>query len=120
MKSEPNCIFCKIVGGQIPSPRLYEDDAVICIRDIQPQAKTHLLVVAKEHVTSLDTMFPKDGAGQTEVGGKMLAAAARIAREAGLIPGGYRTVFNTGSHGGQTIFHVHAHVLGGEPLGGFA
>jgi histidine triad (HIT) family protein len=114
----PDCIFCKINGGQIPSPRVYEDDRFFAIRDIRPQAKVHLLVIPKEHVASLEAAFPQSGAGRTQLMGELLEAATRVARDAGLLPNGFRLVLNTNAHGGQTVHHIHAHVLGGEPLSG--
>jgi histidine triad (HIT) family protein len=115
---DASCIFCKIVSGQIPSEKLYEDARVICIRDIHPQAKTHLLVIPKAHVASLAEAFPENGSGQEGLLGHAMAAVTRIARERGLLPGGFRTVINTGVEGGQTVFHLHIHILGGEPLRG--
>lgn len=111
-----DCIFCKIVKGVIPAPRIFEDEGFICIRDIQPQAKTHLLVIPKEHVASLDTAFPESGASKTELVGKLLEAGTKVARQNGLLPGGFRAVVNTGKDGGQTVFHLHLHILGGDAL----
>jgi histidine triad (HIT) family protein len=113
-----DCVFCKIVEGSIPSPRIYEDERMICIRDVQPHAKVHLLVIPKEHIESLDSAFPQDGLQKTELLGAMFEVATRVARENGLIPRGFRTVINTGADGGQTVFHLHLHVLGGQLLGG--
>lgn len=116
--SDPNCLFCKIIAGSIPSTRVYEDDDHICIRDIQPQAKTHLLVIPKRHVASLDEVFPSQG--DALVGGqvmsKLFEAALRIARQEGLLPGGFRSIINTGKEGGQTVFHLHLHLLAGSQL----
>lgn len=112
-----DCIFCKIVGGTIPSPRVYEDDLFICIRDIQPQAKTHLLIVTKEHIVSLEELLPAKGPARSDIVGKMFEAAAHIARQQGLTAG-YRTVINTGQEGGQTVFHLHMHLLGGPGIRG--
>jgi histidine triad (HIT) family protein len=105
-----DCVFCKIVEGAIPSPRVREDAEFICIRDIHPQAKTHLLVIPKTHV---DTLEGADAA----LSGKLLSFATEVARETGLLPAGFRTIINTGVGGGQTVFHLHAHLLGGEQLG---
>jgi histidine triad (HIT) family protein len=112
-----DCIFCKIVGGEIPAPRVHEDSAFICIRDIRPQAKTHLLVLPKAHVASLADAFPESGEGQAGMVGKLFQVATAIARKQGLLPGGFRAVINTGEDGGQTVFHLHLHILGGEALG---
>jgi histidine triad (HIT) family protein len=112
-----DCIFCEIIDGSIPSPRVYEDDQFICIRDIQPQAKTHLLIVTKEHILSLEELLPAAGKSRVELVGKMFEAAAKIARQQGLTAG-YRTVINTGKEGGQTVFHLHMHLLGGPGIRG--
>jgi histidine triad (HIT) family protein len=111
-----DCIFCKIIQGAISSPRVYEDDTFICIRDIRPQAKTHLLVIPKRHIASLDDAFPAQGKQESELMGKLLEAGTRIARQQGLLPGGFRSVINTLRDGGQTVFHIHLHILGGAVL----
>jgi histidine triad (HIT) family protein len=111
-----SCIFCKIVDGKIPSARIHEDQDLIVIKDINPQAKVHWLVIPKVHVAHLDELS-KTPEGLT-VMGKVLERAARLAREHGLMPAGYRVVFNTNPAGGQTVYHLHAHVLGGENLAG--
>lgn len=116
-----DCIFCKIAKGQIPAPRIYEDDQFFCIRDIQPQAKVHLLVIPRAHIESMATAFPATGKQMTEAIGKLFEVATRVARQEGLLPDGFRLVLNTNGHGGQTVYHLHLHVLGGQPLrGGFA
>jgi histidine triad (HIT) family protein len=111
-----DCIFCKIVRGEIPSPKLYEDDRFIAIHDIRPQAKTHWLVLPKEHISSLDEAFPAQGRSQYQLVGEMFEVGTKLARQSGLLPGGFRSVINTGHDGGQTVFHLHLHVLGGEVL----
>ncbi|OFZ18305.1 MAG: hypothetical protein A2X94_13150 [Bdellovibrionales bacterium GWB1_55_8] len=111
-----NCIFCKIVSGEIPAERLHEDDKFICIRDVRPQAKVHLLLVTKRHIPSLDELYAKTGA--PGVGEAALEVATAVARKQGLLPGGFRLVINTGGHGGQTVFHLHIHLLGGNDLEG--
>jgi histidine triad (HIT) family protein len=111
-----SCIFCQIVAGGIPAPKLYEDDSFICIRDIRPQATTHLLVLPKEHVESLDSVFPAEGKSNAEMVGRLMETGVRIARQQGLLPGGFRAVINTGKDGGQTVFHLHLHILGGNGL----
>jgi histidine triad (HIT) family protein len=112
-----DCLFCKIIAGSIPSPRVYEDDKFICIRDIRPQAKVHLLVIPKEHVASLDTTYPLDGASHGDLVGELFETGVKIAREQKLLPAGFRSVINTNEGGGQTVFHLHLHLLGGEVLG---
>ncbi len=111
--SDPNCIFCKIVRGEIPTKRVYEDDDVVVFPDIRPQAPVHLLVIPKAHVASL---YEATAAHQSALG-KMLAIAGRVAREAGASDG-FRTIINNGRVGHQEVYHVHMHVLGGpDPLG---
>jgi len=105
-----DCIFCKIAAGEIPSPFVYESERVFAIRDIAPQAPTHLLVIPREHLLSLAELEDPGLAGE------LLTAAAQVAREAGL-DGGWRLIANTGRDGGQEVPHLHLHVLGGRPLG---
>lgn len=106
-----SCLFCKILSGEIPAKPLHEDGDVFAFADINPQAPVHVLVVPRKHVASLDHVGEGDGA----LLGKLLETAARIAREKGLAQG-YRVVINTGSHGGQTVDHLHVHLLGGRPM----
>jgi len=106
--SAENCIFCKIVAGEIPSKRVYEDEKCIAFDDLNPQAPTHILVIPREHVDSLDK------ASNAEELGELLLAAASIAREQGFADNGYRVVINTNSDGGQTVFHLHVHLLAGR------
>ncbi len=108
-----DCIFCKIVRGEIPSTKVYEDDEVLAFNDIRPQAPVHFMLVPKRHIASLAEVTPDDGA----VLGRMLALAGRLAREQGS-PDGFRTIVNTGRIGRQDVMHVHIHVVGGpNPLG---
>jgi histidine triad (HIT) family protein len=107
-----DCLFCKIVAGSIPAKRVYEDELSLCFADIHPQAPTHLLVVPKEHIASLAETTESHAALLAH----LLAAAASVARAAGL-DGGYRVVINTGPDGGQTVDHLHLHVLGGRAMG---
>lgn len=111
-----NCIFCKIVDGKIPAARIHEDQDLIVIKDISPQAKVHFLVLPKVHVAHLDELSQQSD-GMTLMG-KLLGKAAEVARESGLMPAGYRVVINTNPAGGQTVYHLHAHILGGENLAG--
>jgi histidine triad (HIT) family protein len=109
-----DCIFCKIVAGGVPSERVYEDDRVVVFKDIYPKAPVHLLMVPREHVASLDDLTPEhDG-----LIAHMLRTTAAVARRAGLTHG-YRTIINTGRGGGQEVFHLHLHILGGGALPGF-
>jgi histidine triad (HIT) family protein len=111
--SDPNCIFCKIVRGEIPAQKLYQDDDVVAFPDIRPQAPVHLLVVPKAHVA---TLYDATALHQAALG-KMLAVAGRLAREAGAADG-FRVIINNGRVGHQEVYHVHMHILGGpEPLG---
>ena len=106
-----DCIFCKIVSGEIPSVKVFDHDEFIAIRDIQPQAKMHLLVIPKSHVDALDSE------GATSINTKILNTAVAVARAQGLEEG-FRVVVNTRGWGGQTVHHLHLHLLGGEQLGG--
>lgn len=107
-----DCIFCKIVAGKIPSRKLYEDDEVIAFHDINPAAPVHFMVVPKLHVSSLEAC---DDTHQALLG-KILLLAPRLAKEQGL-QDGFKTVINTGRGGGQIVFHLHVHVIGGGKLG---
>jgi histidine triad (HIT) family protein len=107
-----DCLFCGIVAGDIPADLVAQSDRAIAFRDINPQAPTHVLVVPKEHFPSLAALAAADAAVLAEV-----AELAHRVAEAGGVGGGYRVVFNTGPEAGQTVFHVHAHVLGGRRMG---
>jgi histidine triad (HIT) family protein len=107
-----DCLFCKIAAGIIPVTKLYEDDLCLAFPDINPQAPTHVLLIPKQHITSLAHTSPTDGS----LLGQLLAGAAKVAEQAGLV-NGYRTVVNTGGDGGQTVGHLHLHILGGRHLG---
>ncbi len=113
MKTDPNCIFCKIVAGQIPAKKAYEDGEVLAFHDIRPQAPVHLLVIPKEHIANLYDARPE----HVPALGKLLAVAGRLAAESGAA-NGFRTIINNGEVGHQEVYHLHMHVLGGpEPLG---
>lgn len=105
-----DCIFCKISAGTIPSKKVFEDELVFAIRDIRPQAPTHVLVIPKTHVASLWEL------GDERLAGRLLHVAAEIARNEGLT-NGWRLIANTREHGGQEVAHLHLHVLGGRALG---
>jgi histidine triad (HIT) family protein len=118
MMADADCIFCKIIDGAIPSPRVHEDDHFIVIRDIQPQARYHFLVIPKLHIRSLSDV-PASSAPAIFSG--LLQTAVGVADSHGLSGQGYRTVINTREWGGQTVHHLHLHLLGGQQLrGGFA
>jgi histidine triad (HIT) family protein len=108
-----DCLFCKMVSGEIKPDTVYEDDEVLAFRDINPQAPTHVLVVPKQHVATINDL----DAGTAGVVGRMLLAAAEVARQEGFSEQGYRTVMNCNEHGGQTVFHIHLHLLGGRIMG---
>ncbi len=107
-----DCIFCKIAAGEIPADKVFEDDVCVAFNDLNPQAPTHILIVPREHVDSLDTA----GEGNGDMLGHMLLAAASIARDKGFAEDGYRVVINTNRDGGQTVFHLHVHLLAGRPF----
>lgn len=109
-----SCIFCRIVRGEIPSPRVLEGDDWIMIRDIAPAAPVHLLVIPHRHVESVATLED----GDADLAGRLLLAARDAARQEGIADDGYRVVINTGQHGGQTVPHLHVHVIGGRQLSG--
>lgn len=111
MKRDPSCIFCKIVAGEIPCGKVYEDNDYLAFRDINPQAPTHLLVVPKTHVARLCDC----GEAEAKLLGGLLAAAAEVARREKL--GDYRTVINCGEQAGQTVWHLHLHLLAGRAFG---
>jgi histidine triad (HIT) family protein len=106
------CLFCKIVAKQIPAKVLFEDGDLLAFDDVNPVAPTHVLIIPKRHVSNLSDGGPE----HTELFGKLLLAASRAASLAGVSESGYRVVVNTGPHAGQSVFHVHIHVLGGRPL----
>jgi histidine triad (HIT) family protein len=111
-----DCLFCRIAAGDIPSKIIYQDEDVLAFHDIQPQAKYHVLIIPRRHVaSSLNDLEPEDD----QVILKILRTARNIARELGIDESGYRLVVNTGHDAGQSVFHIHFHVLGGEPLGLF-
>ena len=107
-----DCLFCKIIAREIPATIVYEDDRVLAFNDINPQASTHLLVVPKRHVATLNDLTADDDA----LVGEVVRRAAALAKERGISAGGFRTVFNTNRDAGQTVFHIHLHLLGGRSL----
>ena len=107
-----DCLFCKMISGEITPDTVYEDDHVFAFRDINPQAPTHVLVVPRKHVATLNDFEPADA----ELLGRLQLAAATIARAEGIADAGYRTVINCNAGAGPSVFHVHAHVLGGRPM----
>ncbi|MFZ0789883.1 MAG: histidine triad nucleotide-binding protein [Chromatiaceae bacterium] len=105
-------IFGKIARGEIPADLVYEDEDVVAFRDLSPQAPTHVLVVPRKPIPTLNDAGPEDA----ELIGKLFLAAARVAQEAGIAERGYRTVVNCNAAAGQTVFHLHVHLLGGRPM----
>ena len=110
--AENDCLFCKIIAGEIPSAKVYEDDMVYAFRDISPEAPVHVLIVPKVHITSANDLNDENAA----VVGHIFAVAAKIATAEGIADGGYRIVNNCGEDGGQTVKHLHFHMLGGRSL----
>ena len=106
------CLFCKIAAKQIPAKILFEDDDLVAFHDINPGAPTHVLVIPKEHIVSISDGKPE----HTTLLGKLLLATARVAEETGIAQSGYRVVTNTGPNAGQSVLHLHLHVLGGRAL----
>lgn len=105
-----NCIFCRIASGEIPATLVYEDEHVVGFRDLNPQAPTHVLVIPRRHIATLNDIADDDA----EVVGRMYLAAKQVAAADGIAERGYRTVFNCNADAGQTVFHLHLHVLGGR------
>lgn len=108
-----HCLFCKIIAGKIPSKKVYEDDALYAFEDINPQAPTHVLVVPKKHIPTMNDLAPADDA----LVGQLYRAGAQLAQERGFAESGWRAVMNCNEAAGQTVFHLHLHVLGGRNFG---
>jgi histidine triad (HIT) family protein len=107
-----DCLFCRMVAGEVPATVVFDDERTFAFRDIDPQAPTHVLVIPKEHHPDVAALAAADPALLTAVH----RTAAAVAEQEGIVADGWRLVVNTGAHGGQTVFHVHAHVLGGRPF----
>jgi len=107
-----DCLFCKIVRREIPGKIVFEDEEILAFEDIIPQAPTHVLVIPKRHIESLNVLE----AGDDGIVGAIVRRAAVIAKDRGISAGGYRTVFNTNRDAGQTVFHIHLHLLGGRSM----
>ena len=108
----PDCLFCKIIAKEIPGAIVYEDDRLLAFNDINPQAPTHVLIVPKRHIESLNDLNGDDDG----IVGEMVRRAAAIAKSRGISAGGYRVLFNTNRDAGQTVFHIHLHLLGGRAM----
>ncbi|TMK21972.1 MAG: histidine triad nucleotide-binding protein [Actinobacteria bacterium] len=113
MTIDPDCLFCKIVAGEIPSTVVLNRGNVFAFRDVNPQAPTHILVVPKEHVRDVSVLDESAGPLLAE----LVVAANELARSEGIVSSGYRLVANVGPDAGQTVFHLHVHLLGGRPMG---
>jgi len=107
-----SCLFCRIVAGEIPASKVYEDELLLAFNDINPQAPMHVLVIPKAHVATTNDLSAEHDA----LVGSMVRRAAAIARERGFDGSGFRTVLNTNAQAGQTVFHLHLHVIGGRPM----
>jgi histidine triad (HIT) family protein len=105
-----DCLFCRIVAGEIPSEKLYEDDVVVAIRDIAPRAPTHILLLPRRHIQSAAELTEEDA----PMLGRLFAVAAQLARDGGIADSGYRLVSNVGRWGGQSVDHLHVHLMGGR------
>jgi len=108
-----SCLFCRIIAGEIPGKFLHQDDRLVVLQDINPQAPLHVLVIPRKHIATLNDLSQEDDG----LVGEMLRRAAIVAREHGVADSGYRAVFNCNREAGQTVFHIHLHVLGGRSLG---
>lgn len=110
--SDSNCTFCKIVNGQIPANKVYEDDLSFAFRDINPQAPTHILLIPKRHLVSLNEVSEVD----RSLMGHLLMVSGQIAKQEKINDNGFRVVINSGADAGQSVFHIHLHVMGGRPM----
>ncbi|MFF2090327.1 histidine triad nucleotide-binding protein [Paenibacillus sp. NPDC058174] len=108
-----DCIFCKIIEGSIPSTKVYETETVLAFKDIQPAAPVHTLIIPKKHIPTMNDVTAEDG----PVIAELFAAAREIAKQEGIDEAGYRLINNVNSDGGQVVYHLHVHLLGGEKLG---
>lgn len=107
-----DCIFCKLASGQIPTEVVYEDEAVFAFKDIEPMAPVHYLFIPKKHITSVNTLEEEDG----PIVAAIFRAIQKVAKRDGFAESGYRVITNTGADGGQSVFHMHFHVLAGKPI----
>ena len=111
--SDENCLFCKILSGEIPADLVYESDTAVAFRDINPQASTHVLVIPRKHISTINDIEQDDEA----IVGSLYTAARTIAAQEGIAEDGYRAVMNCNEGAGQSVFHIHLHVLGGRSMG---
>jgi histidine triad (HIT) family protein len=113
VSDRPSCLFCRIVAGELPSARLHDDGLVIAISDISPQAPTHILLLPRAHIASATYLTDVDG----PLLGRLFSVAAALAISEGIADAGYRLVSNVGDWGGQSVDHLHVHLMGGRPFG---
>lgn len=107
-----SCLFCRAIAREVPAKILYEDDALVVIQDINPQSPLHALVIPRKHIATLNDLTP----GDDDLVGSLFRQAAALAARSGVAERGYRTVFNCNREAGQSVYHIHLHVLGGRPL----
>jgi histidine triad (HIT) family protein len=107
------CIFCKIAKGQIPAEKVFENEELVAFKDINPAAPTHILIVPKEHIPTLNDLHTE----KISLAGRLIAAAREVAKKTGIDKSGYRTIINCNREAGQEVFHLHVHVMGGRPMG---
>jgi histidine triad (HIT) family protein len=110
--NQPDCLFCKVVNGEIPADIVYEDNSLVAFRDINPQAPTHILLIPRRHIATMNELHDSDAG----LAGELFVAAARIAADEGLADAGYRVVMNCNEAAGQSVFHIHLHLLGGRQM----
>ena len=108
-----DCLFCKIIAGDIPADRVFENERILAFRDINPQAPIHILIIPKLHISTLNDLQPE----HTELTGELIWTASELAKKEGISEAGYRTGFNCNDAGGQTVYHIHLHLLGGRTFG---
>jgi histidine triad (HIT) family protein len=112
MKTDPDCIFCKIVAGEIPSEKVYEDGVITAFRDINPVAPTHVLIIPNDHIEDNNAFSVED----EPIAGKMFTVVRKLAAQEGIAENGYRLIMNTGPHGHQEVKHIHLHLIGGQSM----
>jgi|TARA_Y100000815_G_scaffold68239_1_gene57379 histidine triad (HIT) family protein len=108
-----DCLFCKIIAGDIPADRVFENERILAFRDLNPQAPTHILIIPKLHIPTLNDLQPE----HSELIGELIRIASELAKKEGIAEAGYRTGFNCNDAGGQTVYHIHLHLLGGRTFG---
>ena len=108
-----DCLFCKIIAGDIPADRVFENERILAFRDLNPQAPTHILIIPKLHIPTLNDLQPE----HSELTGELILTASELAKKEGIAEAGYRTGFNCNDAGGQSVYHIHLHLLGGRTFG---